>query len=71
MVARIIEQKTAVNAVLSGGRKSEGELVLSPDELTNLEHLQAVLAPLAQGTTVLCVEVVSGISLVCPIRSMV
>ena len=55
MIECILEQRTALSAVLMESKKaSEQALMLSNDEITLLECIVKVLEPFANATTVLC-----------------
>ena len=68
MIERLIEQHGAITAVLMESTKaSDRDLILSLNEITQLENVASVLHPLQEATTILSSEKAISISLVQPI----
>ena len=68
MAKRILEQQSAISAVLlQSHKRSDRELLLSPADITLLEHIVEVLQPFAEATTMLSSEKYVSVSVVQPI----
>lgn len=70
MMGRSLEQRAALSAVLLGSKRvSDRALMLTADELSDLEHITSVLQPLAQASTMLSSDQSLSLSLVQPLYS--
>ena len=68
MIERILEQRTALSAVLMESTKAvERALMLNNDEITILECTVKVLEPFAHATTMLCAEKLPSASIIKPV----
>ena len=68
MYKRLLEQQTAVSAVLLESKsKNARDLLLTPDELTRMEQLVAVLEPLGEATEYLATVRFPSLSVVEPL----
>lgn len=68
MMKRLLEQRTAVSAVLLGSKRATTrELNLSPSELTQMELLVQILEPLAQATEMLSTDGYPSLSVMQPL----
>ena len=68
MLERIIEQETALSAVLAeSGKAAHRDMILTSTEVSKIQCIASVLRLLAQATTLLGVEKSPSISLVQPI----
>ena len=65
MAKRVLEQHPAITAVLlQSKKKSDRDLLISPDEIAQLEQMVDVLEPFAEATTMLSSE--KNVSVSCP-----
>ena len=65
MIERLIEQHGAISVVLMESTKaSDRDLILTPNEITQLENVASVLRPLQEANTILSTEKAISISLV-------
>ena len=72
MYKRLLEQQAAVSAVLlESGSRDTRELLLTPAELTQLEHLVSVLEPLGEATEYLASERWPSLSVVQPLLTAI
>lgn len=68
MMERILELQAALSAVLLESKKvADRSLILTSDEITDIECLVSVLQPFAEATTMLSVEKSPSLSLVQPV----
>ena len=68
MMERVMEQQAALSTVLIGSKKiSDRSLILTADEITNVEYIVSVLKPFAEATEMLSVGRAPSLSLVQPV----